>query len=67
MIIIQPKGQNTILPRMESGLHLSLMEKYALFLKAGKKKKKATAMKGQSGQNLLYRLAQALLSNCLSN
>lgn len=66
MIIIQPKGQNTILPRMESGLHLSLMEKYALFLKAGKKKK-ATAMKGQSGQNLLYRLAQALLSNCLSN
>lgn len=40
MIIIQPKGQNTILPRMESGLHLSLMEKYALFLKAGKKKKK---------------------------
>lgn len=38
MIIIQPKGQNTILPRMESGLHLSLMEKYALFLKAGKKK-----------------------------
>lgn len=39
MIIIQPKGQNTILPRMESGLHLSLMKKYALFLKAGKKKK----------------------------
>lgn len=38
MIIILPKGQNIILPRMEWGLYLSLREKYALFLKAEKKK-----------------------------
>ena len=39
MIIIQPKGENTIFPRMKSGSGLSLMEKYALLLKAVKKNK----------------------------
>lgn len=38
MIAIQPKGQNTILPGMQVGSYLSLMEKHVLFLQSGRKK-----------------------------